>query len=84
MGALWMASQVWGVSANDSIAFGVAVAIVLVVGLTACLLRGFYRATRVDALVALRYEPNPALLLFTPTFVRAGAVSLLTRKEGDW
>ena len=50
-----LASQIWGVSAMDPLTFSAVVAVVIAVGLVACLLPA-RRATRVDPLVALRYE----------------------------
>lgn len=50
-----VASQIWGVSATDPLTFSAVVVIVVAVGLIACLLPA-RRATRVDPLVALRYE----------------------------
>jgi putative ABC transport system permease protein len=51
----FMASQIWGVSPTDSWAFGVVVVLVAGAGLLACYLPA-RQATRVDPLVALRYE----------------------------
>ena len=50
-----LTSQIWGVSPTDPWTFGVVVALVVGVGLAACYLPA-QRATRVDPLVALRYE----------------------------
>jgi putative ABC transport system permease protein len=51
----FIASQIWGVSTHGSLTFAVVVIVVVAVGLTACLMPA-RRATRVDPLVALRYE----------------------------
>jgi putative ABC transport system permease protein len=51
----FLASQISGVSATDPTTFAGVVTIVMSAGLTACLLPA-RRATRVDPLVALRYE----------------------------
>jgi putative ABC transport system permease protein len=50
-----LASQLWGVSANDPLTFGAVVVLVVAVGAAACFLPA-RRATRVDPLIALRYE----------------------------
>jgi ABC-type antimicrobial peptide transport system permease subunit len=51
----FLASQIWGVSATDPWTFAAVVALVAVVGVTACVLPA-RRASTVDPLVALRYE----------------------------
>jgi len=48
-------SQIWGVSASDPLTFGAVLAVLITVGLAACLVPA-RRATRVDPLIALRYE----------------------------
>ncbi|HET9742766.1 MAG TPA: ABC transporter permease [Terriglobales bacterium] len=50
-----VASQIWGVSPRDPLTFGAVLALLVIVGLCACLLPA-RRATRVDPLIALRYE----------------------------
>ena len=46
-------SQIWGVSSHDPITFGAVLAVLIAVGITACLVPA-RRATQVDPLVALR------------------------------
>jgi len=50
-----LASQIWGVSATDPSTFAAAASLALFVGVLACLIPA-WRASRVDPLVALRYE----------------------------
>jgi putative ABC transport system permease protein len=50
-----IASQLWGVSPSDPFVLGAVIAIVATVGLAACYFPA-RRATRVDPMVALRYE----------------------------
>jgi putative ABC transport system permease protein len=54
-GTRMLTSVLWGVSANDPLTFSAVVVVVLAVGAAACFLPA-RRATRVDPLVALRYE----------------------------
>ncbi len=51
----FLTSQIWGVSATDPWTFVAVVIMILVVGLTACLLPA-RSAAKIDPLVALRYE----------------------------
>jgi putative ABC transport system permease protein len=48
-------SELWGVSAHDPLTLATVAALLLVIGLAACTVPA-RRATRVDPLVALRYE----------------------------
>jgi putative ABC transport system permease protein len=50
-----LASQIWGVSATDPWTFSAVAALILVVGVAACLFPA-RRATQVDPLVSLHYE----------------------------
>jgi putative ABC transport system permease protein len=50
-----LSSELWGVSASDPWTFSAVVAVVVAVGAAACLLPA-RRATRVDPLIAVRYE----------------------------
>jgi putative ABC transport system permease protein len=50
-----MASQIWGVSATDPATLIAVLAVVLVVGFAACVVPA-RAATRVDPLIALRYD----------------------------
>jgi predicted permease len=51
----FLASQIWGVSVTDLWTFGAVVALVVIVGVAACAMPA-RRATRIDPMVALRYE----------------------------
>jgi putative ABC transport system permease protein len=51
----FLSSEIWGISATDPLTFGAVAALILVVGLAACALPS-HSATRVDPMVALRYE----------------------------
>lgn len=51
----YLASQLWGISATDPWTFAAVVTLIIVVGFAACLLPARH-ATRVDPLIALRYE----------------------------
>ncbi len=51
----YLASQLWGISATDPWTFALVVTLIILVGFAACLLPA-RRATRVDPLIALRYE----------------------------
>jgi putative ABC transport system permease protein len=50
-----MASQIWGISTTDPWTFSAVAAVILAVGMTACLFPA-RRATQVDPMVSLRYE----------------------------
>jgi putative ABC transport system permease protein len=50
-----LASQIWSISMTDPWTFGAVALLAIFIGLIACLLSA-RRATRVDLLVALRYE----------------------------
>jgi putative ABC transport system permease protein len=51
----FLASQIWSISMTDPWTFGAVALLAIFIGLIACLLSA-RRATRVDLLVALRYE----------------------------
>jgi putative ABC transport system permease protein len=50
-----MASQIWGISTTDPWTFSAVAAVILAVGLAACLFPA-RRASQVDPMVSLRYE----------------------------
>jgi putative ABC transport system permease protein len=50
-----IASQLWGVSPTDPLVMGIVIVIIAIVGVAACYFPA-RRATRVDPMVALRYE----------------------------
>jgi putative ABC transport system permease protein len=50
-----LASQLWGVSPRDPVTLAAVIAVVVVAGLAACYFPA-RRATRIDPLIALRYE----------------------------
>jgi putative ABC transport system permease protein len=51
----FLSSEIWGISATDPLTFGAVAVLILVVGLAACAIPS-QSATRVDPMVALRYE----------------------------
>ncbi|MGC2331489.1 MAG: ABC transporter permease [Candidatus Acidiferrales bacterium] len=51
----FLSSEIWGISATDPLTFGAVAVLILVVGLAACAVPS-HSATRVDPMVALRYE----------------------------
>lgn len=51
----FLKSQLWGISPTDPLAFAMAVACMVAVGLVACYLPA-RQASRVDPLITLRYE----------------------------
>ena len=50
-----ISSQIWGVSPHDPLTLSAVVAVVAITGLSACCFPA-RRATRVDPMIALRYE----------------------------
>jgi putative ABC transport system permease protein len=51
----FLSSEIWGISATDPLTFSAVAVLILAVGLAACALPS-HSATRVDPMVALRYE----------------------------